>query len=215
AERRGPPPYAAGAIARFGWEPFRYGLAITAVEPLYRRLGRPFSESALFARQERAKNTARLAVAHICAETSPPLKALIESLCERCQDSKTKDVQDSLAAEILAFPPPAKGEALAMMAEAHRRKEALEPGKAPKLPDYWEYQMHTLICNISCNVSGPFSDLVSQLLKTKVVASDAAAAALLTVMPTARVLQDVRVINIATATMKAETAPQTRQAASA
>jgi hypothetical protein len=202
-------------IDGFSWEPLRYESAVNAVEALCRRFGRPFSESALFARRERAKDTARLAVAYICAETSPPLKALIEALCQRCQDSKTKDVQDSLAAEISAFPPPAKGEALGMMAEAHRRKEALEAGKAPKFPSYWEYQMHTLICHVSCNGSGPFSDLVGQLLKTKVVASDAAAAALLTVMPTARVLQDLRVINIALATMKAETAPQTRQAASA
>lgn len=196
------------------WEPLRYEGAIIALQPLYQRLERTFSASALFQRRERAKDTARLAVAYVCEGTNPPLKALIEAVCQRCQDSKSKEVQDSLVAEILAFSPPAKGETLGMMAEAHRRRTALEAGTAPKLPSYWEYSNHTGICEISCNGSGPFSDLVSQLLKTKVVASDAAAATLLTVMPIARVLWDLRVVNIAIATMKAEAAPQTRQAAS-
>ena len=206
---------AADAIDGYAWEPLRYVNAINAVEPLYQRLGRTFSESALFQRRERAKETARLAVAYICEETSPPLKALIEAICQGCGDSKTEEVQSSLVAEISAFSPPAKGETLGMMVEAHRRRVALEEGKAPKFPSRWEYSYYTGICRISCNSSGPFSDLVSRLLKTKVVAGDAAATALLNVMPTAMVLQDLRVINIALATMKAETAPQTRQAASA
>ncbi len=196
------------------WEPLRYESAINAVEPLYQRLGRTFSASPLFQRRERAKDTARLAVAYVCEETSPALKALIEVVCQTCRDSKSKEVQDSLVAEILAFSPPAKAETLGMMAEAHRRRTALEAGIAPNLPSYWEYSNHTNICAISCNGCGPFSDLVSQLLKTKVVASDKAGAALLTVMPIARVLWDLRVVNIAIATMKAEAAPQTRQAAS-
>jgi Domain of unknown function (DUF4132) len=206
----------ADLIDGFAWEPLRYEAAINVVEPVYRRLGRRFSDSALFQRRERAKDTARLAVAYVCQETSPPLKAWIEALCQKCLDDKTKDVQNSLVAEISAFSSSAKGETLGMMAEAHRRTTALKEGKAPEFPSYWEYANHTGIHNISCNgSSGPFSDLIGQLLKTKVVASDAAAAALLTVMPIARDLQDLRVINIAIATMKAETAPQTRQAASA
>jgi hypothetical protein len=197
------------------WESRHYEGAINAVAPLYQKLGRPFSESALFQRSERAKDTARLAVAYICEGASPPLKALIEAFSQRSSDDKTKELQNSLAAEISALSPSAKGEALGMMAEAHCRKEALERGKAPEFPAYSEYWSHTGICHIACNGSGPFSDLVSRLLKTKIVASDAAAASLLTVMPNARVLQDLRVINIAIATMKAEAAPLTRQAARA
>ncbi|MGV7213177.1 DUF4132 domain-containing protein [Bradyrhizobium sp. UFLA05-112] len=200
---------AADAIDGFAWESHRYGIAFNAVEPLYQRLGRNFSESALFQREERAKDTSRLAVAHVCEETSPTLKALIEALCERAP----QEVQKSLAAEILAFSPPAKGEALAMIVEVDRRKEALVAGKVAKFPPYSEYSSITGIGNISCNLSGPIPDLVGQLLRTKVVAGDAAAAALLIAMPTANVMQDLRVINIAIATMKAEPAPQTRQAA--
>jgi Domain of unknown function (DUF4132) len=203
---------AADAIDGFAWEAHRYSIAINAVEPLYQRLGRSFSESALYQRRERAKDTARRAVAYICEETNPTLKALIEALCESAADSK--EAQKSLAAEILAFSPPAKGEALGMIAEIHRRKEALAAGKVAAFPPFFEYSDVTGIHHISCTLSGPIQDLVSQLLKTKVVAGDAASAALLAAMPTVNVLQDLRVVNIAIATMKAEAAPQTREAAS-
>jgi uncharacterized protein DUF4132 len=206
---------AADAIDGFAWESHRYGLAINAVEPLYRRLGRPFSESPLYARRERAKETARLAVAYVCEGTNPPLKALIEALCQR--NGPTQEVQDSLVAvaEILALSPAAKGDALAMMAEAHCRKEALERGKLAEFPSYSEYDSHASIGAISCNGLYPFSKVVGQILKTKVVASDAAASALLTVMTSAKALQDLRVINVAVATMKAEAAPETREVAAA
>src|SRR5262249_40108700 len=78
-----------------------------------------------------------------------------------------------------------------------------------------EYEHYASIGSIWCDGTGPFSKLVGQILKTKVAAGDAAAAALLTVMPTANGLQDLRVINVAVATMKAEAAPRTRQAAGA
>lgn len=203
----------ADLIDRFAWEPHRYGNAIRDLEPLCLRLGRTFSESALAARRERAKATARLAVAYVCEGTNPPLKALIEALCQRGADSKKEEMQNSLVAEILTFSPSAKGEALGMMAEANHRKEALEAGQAANFPSFSEYSDYAAIGHITHHGSGPFSNLFRQLLKTKLIASEAAATALLTAMPVLQILQDLRVINTAIATMKAEAAPQTREAA--
>jgi hypothetical protein len=201
---------AADAIDGFAWSSLEYPIALGAVEPMYLRLGRSISESVLFQRRERAKDMALLAIAHICEGANPTLRALIETLCER--DSKTQDVKTCLAAKILAFSPSAKGETLGMIAELDRRHEALKAGKIAQFPSYYEYWNG--LGDISLTVSGEIPGLISQVLKTKVVADDAAAAALLNAMPTTQVLHDLRIINIAIATMKAGTAPQTREAAS-
>ncbi|MBR0835887.1 DUF4132 domain-containing protein [Bradyrhizobium manausense] len=201
----------ADLIDGFAWEPHRYANAIRDLEPLCLRLGRTFSESALATRRERAKDTARLAIAYICEGTNPPLKALIEALCQRSPE----EVRNSLVAEISALSPLAKGEVLGMMGEAHRRRVTLEAGQVAQFPAYGEYQDFASIGFVSCDGFGPFSDLARQLLKTKIVASDAAAATLLKVMPSAKILADLRVINIAIATMNAEASPQTREAARA
>ena len=121
----------ADLIDGLAWEPNRYANAILALEPLYRRLGRPFSDSALLSRQERAKETARLAFAYVCQETRPPITAWLEAICQRSPDRETQELQNSLAAEILASSPAAKGEALGMMAEANRPRWRWRKGKLP------------------------------------------------------------------------------------
>src|SRR5262249_14013 len=130
----------ADLIDGFAWEPNRYANAILALEPLYQRLGRPFSDSALLSRQERPQDTARWAFAYVCGQARPPVTAWLEAICKRSRDSETQELQNSLAAEILASPPAAKGEALGMMAEANRRKEALEKRQVADFPPYAEYE---------------------------------------------------------------------------
>lgn len=205
----------ADLIEGFAWAPHRYANAIRVVEPLYHRLGRTFSDGVLFQRRERARETARLAIVHVCEGTRSPVKDLIETLHQPSPDSKAQQIQNSLAAEILASSPSTKGEALAMMAEASRRKDALVAGEVGNFPPYSEYADYAAIGHITYHGSGPFSNLFRQLLKTKLVTSDAAAVTLLTAMPGLEILQDVRVINAVIATMKTEAAPQTRAAASA
>jgi len=203
----------ADLIDGFAWEPNSYADAIRALEPLCLRLGRRFSDSALYLRRERAKVTAQSAVAYVCQEARPPIKDWIEALCQRSPDDTTLAMRNSFPSEILAFPPADRAEALGMMAEANRRKKALEAGRVAGFPAFSEYRDYASISGVTNHGSGPFADLLRALVKTKLVASDAAAAAMLTAMPTVEVLEDLRIINAAVATMKAEAAPNTTEAA--
>ncbi|MBR0869794.1 DUF4132 domain-containing protein [Bradyrhizobium tropiciagri] len=205
----------ADLIDGLAWDPHRYADAIRAVEPLYQRLGRAFSDSVLFQRRERATETARLAVAYVCEGASPPIKAWLEALCQRSPDSKTEELRNSFPAEVLALTASAKADALGMMAEANRRKEALEAKQIADFPSFAEYSNYASIGSVTYYGSGPFGNLLRQLLKAKLVAGDAAAAALLTAMPVVKILEDLRIVNTAIATMKAEAAPQTIAAAGA
>jgi hypothetical protein len=205
----------ADLIDRFAWGPKNYANAIRALTPLLDRLGRPFSDSALHARQERARQTARSAVAYVCQETCPPLTEWIEALCQLPRDDTTLTLRNTFPAQILAASPAERAETLGMMAEASRREKALEAGRIAGLPAFDEYSTYASMGSVTENGSHPFAELLRALVKTKLVASDAAAAAMLTAMPTINVLADLRIINTATATMKAGAAPRTREAARA
>ncbi|MGJ5204808.1 DUF4132 domain-containing protein [Bradyrhizobium sp. HKCCYLR20261] len=203
----------ADLIDRFAWGSRDYANAIRALEPVYHRLGRPFSDSALHARRERAKQRAQLAVAHICQDVRPPLKEWIEALCQLPRDDATLTMRNAFPAQILASSPAERAETLCMMVEANRRQEALKTGRIAGFPVFGEYTNYASIGSVTESGSHPFADLLRALVKTKLVASDAAAAAMLNAMPTIKVLVDLRIINTAIATIKAGSAPLTTKAA--
>ncbi len=196
------------------WAPNRYQDALTAIGRLCDRLGTNVAETALFERNERAKLTAVAANSYVCGDITGPLRAFIEAICKKEWGDEIKAVKASSVEAIAAFGPAAKGEVLGSMAEAYQRAEALKTGRAPGFPSYWEYDSFTSLSAVSCYYTDePFAKLIVRLLKGKAIASDRAAASLLAALPDAKVLQDLRVINLAISTMAAGEAPLSLKAA--